>query len=743
MINFNNSEFSYLLEYTDLYKKTPNKYLREANILRLQVNHILQPPVNGEYVVGMIKHTFIGCSPQYGGKYMYFFNEEEANKYLLENKSILSEKQYQTICNTYSFWKNENMLAKLNDRFSKKHSHFDKYSLYKDHIGESLRYGVVGEPDGRLALTIPDIDKLLQNGIVGLREELEDLSEPYYQALDITLKSIEDAIDYYKYQVCSLLEQDRNNTILTQVYNSLGRIRYRKPTNFLEAVQLYWIYAVISDLMNPGRMDVYLGDFYANDIKTGVLTEEKTIQILTDLYKKYKTIGKIHDTRIIIGGLGRRNAKNADALAMVIMETSRRFKDVVPQLTIRCYSGMDKDLYNKALEVNAEGCSYPIIYSDDTVVPAIEKAYNVCHADALQYIPAGCGEYVLEAMSVGSPNSSVNLAKAIELVLHHGKDMYFNVQAGPDSGKLDSLKTFEDFWNAFTAQLDYAIPIVAWAEKDCYDIIAENSGCLYLSLLMKDCIERRKPLMEGGVRYVTGMTEVNGMITAADSLSAIKKLVYEQHKFTLNQLVNILDANYEGYAVERKMLQESPKYGNDNEEADKMAIRVYNYIADLCIRYTDIIGIDKYIMVSVNNSESAVWGNVTMASPCGRKNGEPLSNGDGPSIGADRNGASALLNSMRKFDHTKNAGVINNIRFTKSVFKNSYSKVSALLWAFLTHNGNQLNLMVIGRDDLINAKAHPEQYQNLIIRIGGFSARFVELDPIVQNEIIQRTTFES
>ncbi len=559
----------------------------------------------------------------------------------------------------------------------------------------------------------------------------------------ITITSIGDAIDFYKYQLCGILEKEPDNAQVRHLYNDLSVIRYLKPSTFSQALQLFWIYAVVSDLMNYGRMDVYLGDFYAQDLKQGILDEETAILYLTELYTKIKTIGKIHDARIIIGGLGRRNPQNADQLALLLMETTRRVKEVIPQLTLRCYSGMDQAVFDKALQVNAEGCSFPILYSDDTNIASIQKAFNVSMEEAMNYIPAGCGEYVLEGRSVGTPNSSLNLLKALELALHHGKDMYYQIQAGPDTGDVEEFSTFEDLWNAFTAQIDPELKLVAYAEKDCYDIIAENAGCLHLSLLMHDCIEKKKPLLEGGVRYFHGMTEIMGMISAADSLTAIKSIVYDKHLMSLKQLVSILDANFEGYEKEHKLMLACPKYGNDNDEADQMTLQVFNYIATSSLSLTEQTSLDRYMMVSVNNSESAVWGNVTMASACGRKNGEALANANGASIGCDRNGATALLNSMRKFDHSLHAGVINNIRFTKELFSDQFEKMKQLIQAFFLNNGSQLNLMVIGKDDLLRAKEHPEEYQNLIVRIGGFSARFVELDPIVQEEIIKRTTFAS
>lgn len=737
-------EFDYVLKFTENYKTTEDKYLREAKALKMQTGHILVPMEKGDLVVGRVKHGLLGFSPQYGGQYTYYFHEEEAEELFETYKDKLEHNA--EIRQALDYWKEEQTIQKLNRRFTEKHADLEKYKKTGGQIGKDFRFGTGSSPTGRLALTIPDLDKLISEGLPGLRKEIEKFRREettFSDALEIAVDTIADAIEIYRKQATDFLKEDPENTELELLVNTLENIKEKKPETFYEGLQLYWIYAVLSDLMNHGRMDIYLGDLYVQDLEAGRIDEELAIRYLTDLYRQYKFIGKVHDTRVVIGGKGRRNEANADKLAMVIMETSRRVKDVVPQLTLRYYKGMNEEVFDKALKVNAEGCSFPILYSDDTNVPAIMKVFDVSETEAETYIPAGCGEYVLESRSIGTPNSAINLLKALELALHNGRDCYYNEVAWPDTGDLKDFTTFDKLWDAFTKQIDLELAIVAWGQKECYNLIEENGAYLHLSLLMKDCIERGKPLFEGGVRYLNGTTEIMGMISAADSLTAIKKLVYEDKKMSLEELVHILDCNFEGYEKERKMMQACPKYGNDDEYADDMALKVFNYIAEQSIAYTDIIDINKFNMVSVNNSESAVWGTYTMASACGRKNGEAMANANGASIGGDKNGVTALLNSMSKFNHGIHAGVINNVRFTKEVFAENFDKVKTVIRTFLENNGNQMNLMVIGKDDLINAKKNPENYQNLIIRIGGFSARFVELDPVVQDELIARTTYEA
>lgn len=746
MMNFDEArkEFEYLLKFTESYKKTEDKYLREAYALKMQTGHILVPMEKTDLIAGRVKHGIIGFSPQYGGLYTYYFHEEEAGELFSAYEKQMGNAA--AVKEAMEYWSSENTLKKLNDRFTLNHGDLERYKKTGGNMGKDVRLGSGSTPTGRLALTIPDLYKLIRLGLPGLKEEIHkkvSQNTTFREALLIAVDTVADAAAIYQLQAEEFLQKEPENKDLAVLANALANIRVKAPATFVEGLQLYWIYGVLSDLMNHGRMDVYLGDLYAEDLKCGRITEEEAIRYITCLYGHYKYIGKVHDTRVVVGGKGRRNEENADLLAMVIMETSRRVKDVVPQLTLRYYKGMNEEVFDKALQVNKEGCSFPLLYSDDTNVPAVMKVFDVSEEEAYSYIPAGCGEYVLEARSIGTPNSGVNLLKSLELALHHGMDMYYHQTAGPDSGDVSDFSTYEDLWKAFTDQIDHEIPIVAWGQKECYNLMEENAAFLHLSLLMEDCLEKEKALFEGGVRYLNGATEIMGMISAADSLCAIKKLVYEDKSMTLPQLTAILDLNFKGFEKERQMMLQCPKYGNDDEYADAVANEVFRYVALKSIEYTDIIGLNKFNMVSVNNSESAVWGGYTMASACGRTDASAMANANGASIGADKNGITSLLNSMSKFDHSIHAGVINNVRISKGLFEESYDKIKFVIRTFMENNGNQINLMVIGKDDLVKAKKNPEQYQNLIIRIGGFSARFVELDPVVQDELIARTTYEA
>ncbi|MDR1531718.1 MAG: hypothetical protein LBS62_05975 [Clostridiales bacterium] len=731
-------ELEYALRFTEVYQSESDIYKREAQCLKLQTPHILAPIIEGDLIAGRVRHGFVGFSPQFGGLYTYFYHEDKAAETLASLNGRVPPELESTVKQMDQFWRREKTLNRLWERFRGK---FPDAQIY-----DSYTKPGIANTDGRLAGTNVDLYKLVRKGVPGLLAEIKGQGGgPFYEALAVAAETIADACRFYEEQAIALEKtaQGAWKRDLAEMIQNLRNLQVQAPSNFKEGLQLIWIYAVVSDLMNFGRMDAILGDLYAKDLEEGSIDEEEGIRWLTSLYRQFLRLHKIHDTRVIIGGKGRANERNADKLALAFMETSRRFKDVVPQLTLRYYKGMSEEVYDKAIRVNAEGTTFPIIYSDETNIPAVMSVYGVDESEAERYLPFGCGEYVLEGLSVGTPNCGINLLKALELTLQRGYDYYWRQRSGIDTGDLTQLDGFEKLWDAYVRQLQPWLTWVAWHNKINHDVAAEQAGYLHISLLMDDCLARGKGVLNGGVRYFNAAAEVFGIISCADSLTAIKTLVYEQRAFSLSELAEMLRNNFAGHERERQKLLKAPKYGNDDDAADAMAVRVFSHVAEAVMDLGQSVGFNKYNIVSVNNSMSAEWGQYCIASPCGRKAGAPMSNGNGPSLGADKNGVTALLNSMAKFDPATHVGVINNVRFTKELARSSFAKIKEALRVFYEHNGVQTNLCFVGREDLENAMAHPEDYQNLIVRVGGFSARFVELAPVIQNELILRTSYDS
>ncbi|MCL2377654.1 MAG: hypothetical protein FWC77_00850 [Defluviitaleaceae bacterium] len=688
----------YANEFTAAYRAHSDTALREAACLRIQVPFILTPPKEGDLIVGSRRQPFlcINPHPEHGGNYIYCFNEERFRNEVGNIPEIIN------------FWREERTEAKLDKAMEEKYgAPFPKSHAEPGAVNAFCRVGG----------TSMDFGKLIRLGLPGLSKEIQR-EGPFYEALSTALDMLDYALVYYR---------DRAQGEQSEL---LERIRHAAPQNFREGLQLFWIYATISDTIQYGRMDEYLGDLWAVD---------GDLELIMSLYENILRVGRVFDHRIIIGGRGRRNEKNANRLATALLEATLRHKEVIPQLTLRYYSGMDEALFDMGLRVNMAGTTFPIIYSDDVNIPAVAKLYNVPIQEAERYVPFGCGEYVLEGLSTGTPNVTGNCLKALELALFDGYDHHHHMQAGMKN--IGPIQSFDDLWREYHHQLAENINRAVWHNKQNYTEAGKAAPLLFYCLLMDDCIEKGMGLLSGGVRYANASAEIFGIISAADSLTAIKKIVFEEKKFSLDDLRQMLLANFEGYETERKLLKSAPKYGNDIDDADQMAQRVFNHIAKLARDSGDEHGVNKYDIVSVNNMTSAQWGVYCIASADGRGAGAAINNGNSPAIGADKNGPTALLNSMAKFDAARHAGVINSLRITKELFQKNFTAIKALLETFFQNGGTQLNLTVIGKGDLENALREPEKYRDLIVRVGGFSARFVDLDPVTKQEIIQRTTY--
>jgi len=261
-------------------------------------------------------------------------------------------------------------------------------------------------------------------------------------------------------------------------------------------------------------------------------------------------------------------------------------------------------------------------------------------------------------------------------------------------------------------------------------------------MLYDDCLARGRSLEDGGARYRGGIVESMGLVNAADSLTAIRKLVYDERRVSPRQLLRMLEADWAGCERERRMFLTAPKYGNDDAEADEMMCRVSRHTCESAMRHGREAGLDYFLLVCINNYAHMTFGAETGATPDGRKAGAPIANGNGPTAGNDHSGVTAFLNSIVKPDPTIHAGYVHNMKFSKRMLSDHRPQFEALLGAYFAGGGTQAMINVVGRDELESAMREPEKYRNLMVRVGGFCARFIELDEKLQKDIIRRTFYE-
>lgn len=744
------NELVYLmLQFTKVYQEHQNKdiYTREAACMDIQWRGIVLPIQPGDLFAGRSTQPPIGCRPQSAEGFLGYYLHRNAIKNLRESAELAPENQ-KVIDELVAFWETQNTVTKTKNAFDNEM----KAALPSDNYGSESG---IAFTLWRMSGVQFDYGKLIRKGISGLKKEIEDFrlntekaTQPwlFYSAALATLDTFSEVCRFYASaadeSAKSVKGKDRKE--LKTIAEILQKIATEPPATFREGLQLMYLYNALDGARNYGRMDDYLGDLYVADLEKGIIDEEEAIRLLSGIWKLMSARSYRYDTRLIIGGKGRLNEANADKLAMAIMETSNRVHDIVPQVALRFYNGQNTELYAKALDVLATGNPFPMLYNDDENIPSVQSAFDVPYKDAVHAIQYGCGEYVLNHRSVGTPSGLINLLQALIVTINKGIDPKTGLPMGMPAerfAKYNDFKTFEDLLNAYKEQVEYHVVQLAKHEDLEYVFAGKDNAYFFSSILMDDCLKNGKGMYEGGIRYLGGTLESYGNSNTADALTAIRELVYDKKAFSINQLRQMLNANFEGFAKERKMLLDCPKYGNDNEMADQMLVDIHNHLCEFTRKQRENTGLHSYLVVIINNDANTVMGLQTPASPDGRLAYTYMNPGNNPVGGADKNGITAFLNSLVKPSTTIHAGAVQNMKFSKELFAENRSMLEALLQTYWQKGGAQAMLTVVSRGDLEDAMIHPENYQNLIVRVGGFSERFVNLPPETQREILSRTLY--
>lgn len=737
-----------LEDFTNTYRQfSPEQIeLREAACVNVQLAGRVRPIMDEDLFAGRLEQMPIGFVPQSKGTGMGYCFHPDLDEMLL-SRSELSAKSKQKLEKIVGFWQEHGTVFKSRKKMPKRVTKVLPSELY--YLESGIAFTLY-----RMSGIQLDYRKLLEYGIGGLKALVTEKRKIHqegtkefdlYTAMLSVLNTFTELCRLYAWQADTLAKQSSNDVRkqeLTLMSGVLNNIAEKKPSSFREGLQLMYLFNGFDDAKNYGRMDDYMADLYTEDLRNGRIDDKEAIRLLKSIWTLMKSRDNRYDTRLIIGGLGRKNETKADKVATLILETSHQVKENVPQIALRFHKNQDPMLYNKGLDILGAGNTYPMLYNDEVNVPSTQKAFGVTYEEAIHSIQYGCGEYVLNHRSVGTPSGVINLLQALLVTMNRGIDPSTGKYQGMPIEcyiKYNNFECFDALFEAYKEQVEYHVGPLALQERLEYQHAAEDNAYLSTSLLMDDCIERGKAIFNGGIRYLGGTLETYGNTNAADSLLAIKKVVYDQQKLSISQLIHILKLNFKGYERERKLLLECPKYGNNNDEADEMYLKVHEHICKCTATQAKKVGLDSYLVVVINNDANTVMGTFTAASPDGREAQTYLNPANNPAGGADKNGVTSMLNSLAKPASDIHAGAVQNMKFSKDLLTKHRAKFETLLGTYFKLGGAQAMLNVLDKNDLINAQKEPEKYQNLIVRVGGFSERFVNLPLETQNEVLSRT----
>jgi pyruvate-formate lyase len=606
----------------------------------------------------------------------------------------------------------------------------------------------VAFPLYRLAGSVLDYEMLLELGLAGLDErigkfERRNGSSPFYRGCRKALQVLDSSI--------SRLTEQAREVGLDDPAAVLEAIRQEPPQTLRQAIQLLWLYALHSGTWNYGRLDDVLGPFLVRDLEENRLTEESAVQMLEAFWRLMADYNNQYNNRVMLGGRGRRHREAADRFALLAMEATRRVRLNQPQLSLRFERGQNPQLLQKAYDVIGEGCTFPILYNDDVNVPAVGEAFAVPETVAQQYFPFGCGEYVPGSLGQGSPNGVINLTQALLVALHGGRDPGSGREIVPGLPGTAQIRDFETLWESYCRVTERHVEALARQQSLEFEVTAGEAPFLFLSLLTHDCLDRGKSFIGGGARFLGGTLETYGNTNTADSLAAIRHLVFEQQRWTLPELVQACDADFTepgdgetaGFEPLHDALLSAPKYGNDNACADALAERVHEHICRVTAQQAgrESVNLDYYLVVIINNHANTVLGHHTPASPDGRRAGSPLANGNNPGSGSDTQGVTAFLKSIARLNPAVHAGTVQNMKFSGEWFADPEmrGKWEALMATYFAMGGTQAMVTVVNRQDLEAAMKAPQEWAHLMVRVGGFSIRFIDLPQDVQKEVLART----
>ena len=592
--------------------------------------------------------------------------------------------------------------------------------------------------------TVPDYFKLLRLGIGGTHEEIrkyecntsDEKKLLLYRAMHIILDGMTSYALLYAEKAEKLAERDPGDADrLKKIAENCRYVSVNRPRTLYQAAQLMWFYSLWDWADCIGRFDQYMYPFYEN----GDGGEYPKEDITAALFLKFSEHG-VHN--IPLGGVDPSDGNDAtNELSYLMLQTGRALHSVHPRMVIRIDNGTPVSFLDLAVKMWSEGMSDPTVVSDELVIAGL-RDYGVSLYDARSYTTLGCQEIEIPGKSnFGCEDGLFNLAKVFEYTLNDGCDRFDGHRIGLATGYVTDYESIDQLWDSFVKQTKYLLkPFIDLCNKG-QEIRSANVSKLVKSIYTDDCISRGMHLDEGGAVYNYGVIETAGASAVADSFAAMDKLVFREKKISKKTLKDALDADFKGYERERQMLLNcAPKYGNDDDLPDGYMKRILRMFWKEAGKYRSVRGGVFTGACSLLGS-GITFGRGTWAMPDGRHAGEELGNTIGPRTGADKCGLTAMLNSVMKLPlklgmggTTVNALIPTDMMDTEG----SRAKIRDIITVYMKNGGQMAQITTARKEDMIDAKLHPEKHGDLIVRVGGYSAPFTELDGMLQDEIIKR-----
>lgn len=597
--------------------------------------------------------------------------------------------------------------------------------------------------------------RLASEGTEGLRQRVEAARrekpgkpdtevEEWYDALMIILAGIDAFAETHAKLTWREAQHEttpERRERLLQISDRCSRILTHPAENFHDALQTYWFSSILHGVDSPGRFDQDMASWLIKDIEAGVLTAKQAQELVDAIILKFK---QHRAWSLTLGGQKPEGGDATNPLTYMVLDSMRRLRVEAPNVSLRVHRDTPEKLLSEACDLIASGLSMPALVNDEPVIAAMMER-EIALEHARDYTLVGCTQVVPRGRCSGSYEDLViNSLKAVELALHNGFDPIIGEETGLKTGAPEDLLTYEDFEEACFKQMDFIIRTSTEVVNHQLAAVSHHISDHYKSLLIEGCLENGKDYRRGGALYTEGLADVLGITNFGDALLVVKNLVYEGKRLSLREFVEILDRDWEGHeALRQECLKRIPKFGNGDETADALTLRVFNFINDGYKRCEKVYG-NRYGIDVVGWTGAVGYGKQTGATPDGRKKSTPLCDSVGASQGCDTKGVTALLQSVGRVPHDKAHGILAlNLKFSANTFKGEkgIEKMKSLIETAFSLGLQQLQINVVDAKTLREAQIHPEQYSSLVVRIGGFSTYFNWLSKAHQDDIIARTEY--
>lgn len=625
-------------------------------------------------------------------------------------------------------------------------------------------------------LGIPDYETLFQTGLNGrirmAEERLEEIDKTipsdyveqkeFLQSVIIVLKAVINFANRYAAlarEMASSEKDENRRERLEEIARTCELVPANPPRTFLEAVQFFYFvhlvrYLEYSTLGIGLRVDYLLGPYYEKDLREGRITRDKALEILQLLWVKFLELGLVYSPlvtsiyggvaslqAITIGGTDKDGRDVTNELTYLVLETAETMRTIEPSIALRVHNGTPDELFSKAADVIGSGLGYPSLFNDQALIPLLEK-WGVPPEDAMKYAVSGCVYMCIPGKNITRRVMGYFvLAKCLWWALHQGVDPKGGEQIGARTPDPSTFKSWRDVFEAYLEQMTFFTTKLAKLENTCRDLYARYCPRPFYSAIVEGCIEQGKERTQWVyASMVHDMVVVIGSTNVADALVAIKKVIFEDRLLSLPELIEIMDRNWEGREDIRQACLNAPKFGNDDDYADLIAREVHHKTEAAMETVKDRFG---FSMRGDGSAVSATYGLAadTPATPDGRVDGEPFADSTlAPQAGMDKKGPTAVLNSCAKIDTLQTYNHLLNQKIMPKFLEGDMKPVFInYLKTWMEKKISHIQFNVVDRETLIDAQQHPEKHQDLIVRVAGFSAYFVDLSRGLQDHIIART----